>query len=193
MKNGANDADVNFLNAIGIFIGRIRVAFRGLWKNPLINISAIISIALGIGVFIAMFTIYDEFLLRRLPVPEPEKLVNFSAPGPKPGSQTSNRAAGIAYFQTLGIPLLAGRDFTREDVSGRQKVAVVNEAFAEKYNLGRDAVGKRISIGGNVLDVEIIGLARNAKVCTLGGADTAIRRKDKKDVKFISAHLLSPD
>jgi predicted permease len=69
-----------------------------------------------------------------------------------------------AYFQTLGVPLLAGREFTAADVSGGPKVAVVNQAFAKKFNLGKDAVGKHMAIGGDsLLDMEIIGLATNAK------------------------------
>ncbi len=49
----------------------------------------------------------------------------------------------------MGIRLLAGREFTRADVLGAPKVAIVNEAFVRKFNLGRDAVGKRIASDGN--------------------------------------------
>ena len=87
-----NDESVSLASKIEIFIGRTRIAFRNLRKNPLITISAIISIALGIGTATAMFSIYDEFLLRRLPVPEPEKLVNFTSPGPRPGNMSTNVA-----------------------------------------------------------------------------------------------------
>ena len=52
------------------------------------------------------------------------------------------------YFRTLGVPLIAGREFTAADAAGAPKVAIVNEAFAKKFNLGRDAVGKRMSAGG---------------------------------------------
>jgi len=60
--------------------------------------------------------------------------------------------------------LIAGRDFTHKDAYGLPKVVIVNEAFAEKYNLGRDAVGKRIGINGNTLDVEIIGLVKTRNI-----------------------------
>jgi len=79
---------------MNILLGRLRIAFRGLWKNPLIAVCAIISIALGIGASTAMFTIYDEFLLRRLPVPDAGRLVNFSSPGPKPGGMTTRTPGG---------------------------------------------------------------------------------------------------
>jgi predicted permease len=71
---------------------------------------------------------------------------------------------GPDYFRTLGIPLLKGREFTRADSFGAPKVAIVNEAFAKRFNLGMDAVGKRIRRGGGTdLDIEIVGLSQNAK------------------------------
>jgi hypothetical protein len=57
-------------------------------------------------------------------------------------------------------------------VRDAQKVAIVNEAFAKKFNLGRDAVGKRMATGGQPgreLDVEIVGLVQNAKYSKVKG------------------------
>jgi predicted permease len=71
---------------------------------------------------------------------------------------------GPGYFRTLGVPLLSGREFTASDRSGAPKVAIVNEAFVKKFNLGRDAVGKRMaSDGARELDIEIVGVVQNAK------------------------------
>ncbi len=67
------------------------------------------------------------------------------------------------YFRTMGIPVLSGRDFTEADTLGAPKVAIVNEAFAKKFNLGREAVGKRMGGRGRDLDIEIVGLVRNAR------------------------------
>ncbi len=68
------------------------------------------------------------------------------------------------YFHALGIPLLAGREFTAADGLGAAKVAVVNEAFAKKFGLGRNPVGKHMSSNGSSdLSVEIVGLVKNAK------------------------------
>jgi predicted permease len=72
-------------------------------------------------------------------------------------------AIAPGYFQTLGIPLLAGRDFTASDTAGAPAVAIVNEAFAEKFHLGRGAVGRRLAAGGPTLNIEIVGLVKNAK------------------------------
>ncbi|HVJ30154.1 MAG TPA: ABC transporter permease, partial [Gammaproteobacteria bacterium] len=72
---------------------------------------------------------------------------------------------GTGFFRTLGIPLLAGRDFTAADVTGTgtgtARIVVVNERSAERLGLGQDVVGRRIQVVGN--EAEIIGLVANAK------------------------------
>jgi predicted permease len=83
--------------------------------------------------------------------------------GPDIDSNSRFNAVGSGYFRTLGIPMLGGREFTHGDVFGSQKVAVVNEAFAKKFNLGRDAVGKFMSQGDDSLDILIVGLVKDAK------------------------------
>ena len=71
---------------------------------------------------------------------------------------------GPGFYKVLGVPLLAGREFTAADEVGRPKVAIVNEAFAKKFNLGKDAVGKRMALGDtNNLEIEIVGLVKDAK------------------------------
>lgn len=78
---------------------------------------------------------------------------------------------GPGYFHTVGIPLLAGREFTTSDLADRPKVAIVNETFAEKFGLGREAVGKRMATGGGdqELDMEIVGLMKDAKYSDVKG------------------------
>jgi predicted permease len=68
----------------------LRFALRTLAKTPIITLVAIFSLALGIGANTAMFSLFDQVLLRPMPVPDPYELVNFSDPGPKSGSQSSN-------------------------------------------------------------------------------------------------------
>lgn len=70
---------------------------------------------------------------------------------------------GSSYFETMGLPLLAGRSFSDADSSKRPKVAIVNQRFAETFGLGTDVVGKRMAIGDKgELDIEIVGLASDA-------------------------------
>jgi predicted permease len=70
------------------------------------------------------------------------------------------------YFHTMGIPVIAGREFKERDTTGSPKVVVVNEAFLRKYCKDGNAVGKRMAFGGGdhmVLDREIVGVVRNSK------------------------------
>lgn len=69
------------------------------------------------------------------------------------------------YFQTIGTPLLRGRGFTRQDTQAAQHVAVVDEAFAQRFFAGRDAIGQHIglSLPGHGYDYEIVGIAGNTK------------------------------
>jgi predicted permease len=88
------------------------------------------------------------------------------AAGPDTDVGSRYNEVGPGYFKTLGVPLLAGREFTEADAPGAPKVAIVNETFARKFNLGRDAVGKRMaSDSGQAaeLDTEIVGLMKDAK------------------------------
>ncbi len=92
--------------------------------------------------------------------------------GPDTDSGSRFNEIGPAYFRTMGIALLAGREFSPADSLNAPKVAIVNEAFAKKFNLGRDAVGKRIGSGegrNSKLDTEIVGLVQNAKYSEVKG------------------------
>jgi predicted permease len=86
--------------------------------------------------------------------------------GPDTDSNSRFNEVGAGYFRTLGIPLIAGREFTPADGPGSPKVAIVNEEFVKKFNLGREAVGKLIGSGrgnGSKLDTTIVGVVQNAK------------------------------
>jgi len=84
--------------------------------------------------------------------------------GPDTDTDSAMNQVGPAYFRTVGIRLLAGREFTRADAAGAPKVAIVNERFTKRFNLGRNAVGKRMGQGGpRTLDVEIVGVVQDAK------------------------------
>jgi len=85
--------------------------------------------------------------------------------GPDTNTTGAFNGVGPGYFKTMGVPLMAGREFTRADAAGAPKVAVVNQAFLRKFNLPENALGKRFGIGGpnSKPDIEIVGIARDAK------------------------------
>jgi predicted permease len=82
---------------------------------------------------------------------------------PQPGEsmEVSRAIVGPNYFHTMRIPLLAGRDITEQDADKAQRVAIVNEAFVDRYWPGQDAIGKRFQIYGEWFNV--VGVARNGK------------------------------
>jgi hypothetical protein len=68
----------------------LRLALRTLFRTPLVTIVAIVSLAFGIGANAAIFSMFNQMLLRPLPVVAPDELVNLAAPGPKPGQNSCN-------------------------------------------------------------------------------------------------------
>jgi predicted permease len=73
--------------------------------------------------------------------------------------------ASPGYFETLGIPRIAGRDFGNEKANA-PKVAVVNRALAEQLFPGENPIGQRVTGGGAIY--EIVGVVGNIKSRTLG-------------------------
>ena len=67
---------------------------------------------------------------------------------------------GPEYLHTMQIALLAGREFTVQDGDNSQKVAVVNEALADRYWPHQDAIGKRVWAEGHWST--IVGVAANS-------------------------------
>jgi len=89
------------------------------------------------------------------------------AADPKHAQQSAltNRVAPD-FFRTLGIPLLAGRDFTDADIKGNSPVFVVNATLAKKYFGSTDAVGKRFSAdfsSSHPVWGQIVGVAGNVR------------------------------
>jgi predicted permease len=86
--------------------------------------------------------------------------------GPDTNTNASFNAVGPGYLKTMGIPLVMGREFTRADAAGTPRVAIVNQAFVKKFNLGDSPIGKRFGTGGGPgtkMDIEIVGVAQDAK------------------------------
>lgn len=78
---------------------------------------------------------------------------------------------GPGYFDTMGTPLLAGRDFHRHDDLNAPKVAIVNEVFAKTYFSGANPVGRTFRVEERAGEpdsiFQIVGLVRNTKYSEL--------------------------
>ena len=85
--------------------------------------------------------------------------------GPDIDSGSRYTEVGAGFFTTLGVSMIAGRDILPSDIAGGSRVAIVNETFARKFNLGRDAVGKFMGFDEtrDSVSVQIVGLIPDVK------------------------------
>ena len=65
------------------------------------------------------------------------------------------------FFETLGSPPVTGREFDLHDRPGSRKVAVVNQALAQKFFGGQDPIGRGVGVHGTSADTLIVGLVPN--------------------------------
>ena len=77
--------------------------------------------------------------------------------------------AGHGFFATMQIRLLAGREFSENDTASAPEVAIVNDAYAQKFFPGTNPIGQRLSVtfDGARHDLEIVGLAKNVNSTSL--------------------------
>ncbi len=71
-------------------------------------------------------------------------------------------AGSASYFKLLGLPLVAGRAFTPQEVDAAAKVAVISESGARKLWPGQSPIGKRFLFGDDKVYTEIVGVAHDA-------------------------------
>ena len=91
---------------------------------------------------------------------------------PRQDEEMSINASIISpsYFSSLGIPLVAGRDFSDQDDAAHPKVAIINETMAHYFFGANNPIGKKIGTDDDPkapLDIEIIGLVKDAKYVNL--------------------------
>jgi predicted permease len=98
---------------------------------------------------------------------------NWEIPGvePPPGQDFMNIRYNLVsegYFDAMEIPLVEGRDFTANDRSGSEPVAIVSEAKARRYWPGESAVGQMIKRANREIGYRVVGVAGDTKVWWIG-------------------------
>jgi predicted permease len=128
---------------------QLRLAMRQLRLRPGMTFVVITMLALGIGATTAMFSLYHQILLRPLPVPEPDRLVNLAAPGPKPGGGITDLGIGNREAQ-FSYPMF--RDLEREQ-SGFTGIAAYVDYLANLSFEDRPTSGRIYLVSGSYFDV----------------------------------------
>jgi putative ABC transport system permease protein len=93
-------------------------------------------------------------------------------PEPAPGEYPTTEVRPITphFFETMGIPRLAGRDFQPSDTADSPLVAVISETLARRHLAGENPIGKRlhVNIGPRTgLRVEVVGIVRDIQFASL--------------------------
>jgi len=94
--------------------------------------------------------------------------------GRDPNDEHNRRFANYSpitpgYFQTMGIHLLRGRNFTQQDAEkNAAPVAIIDETMAKQFWPNEDALGRRFRFMIDKAPIEVIGIARDSKATTLG-------------------------
>jgi macrolide transport system ATP-binding/permease protein len=117
--------------------------------------------------------IQSATLARRLPftgdgIAFASVVIDGYAPAKDEDMRLNYETVGPQYFQTMRIPLAHGRDFDERDQDGAPGVVIINETMAGRYWPGGDALGRRIKLTKDWL--EIVGIAKDVKNRSLSEA-----------------------
>jgi len=102
------------------------------------------------------------------------------------------------YFNTMGIPVQFGRDFTRDDRDGNLRVAVVSESFASQHFPGESSLGKRVRFGGEESPYwEIVGVVGEVQHYSLGSTSMGqlylpFHQRPEENVRFVIKSSVPP-
>lgn len=132
-----------------------RLGFTARLMSQLVTLPDVKSVAFGTNLPLDVGLQGTEFKIHGEPstVEQPHTQVSIVSPG---------------YFETLGIQLISGRDFTQSDSADRPGVVIINSDLAQKYFPGTNPVGRRIEMGFRTgVPLEIIAVAANIKQTTL--------------------------
>jgi predicted permease len=83
---------------------------------------------------------------------------------------TVTNTIDVDYFKTMQIPLLEGRAFTAADQEGSLPVVIINEDLARRYWPHGNAIGNHLSLSGDTVRLQIVGVVKTSSYTTLGEA-----------------------
>src|SRR5262249_49915245 len=112
---------------------------------------------------------------------------------PRPASENDmncalNYVVEPDYLKVMGLPLTSGRFFTNQDDEHARRVAVIDEALANKFFSGMDPVGKRLHLNSTNQLVEIVGVVGHVKQWSLDADE-----KESLQVQLYTPFMQLPD
>ena len=137
------------------------IAFADRARNEIAAFPGVRSVSISSAEILAN----DDYVSNFTPegyVPQPGHV-------PQPGDDTDAMYdyIGPNYFSTMGIPLIAGREFAESDTSGSPKVCIINQQLAQRSFAGRNPIGLHLTSGAGKLytnpPMEIVGVVANSK------------------------------
>jgi predicted permease len=129
----------------------------GFWRATLEHVSRISGVE-------------SASLARTVPLGPGRQRQNWVNPGSGEKVNIDTNAVGPAYFRTLGITVLSGREFGHGDSHGSRPVVIVNERLAQMFWPQQDPIGKGIRLpDADKLVAEVIGVVRDVKYRDLRG------------------------
>jgi predicted permease len=106
------------------------------------------------------------------------------------------RIVSDGYFKAMGIPLLAGRDFTEHDTVDREQVIIINDVLARRLWPGQDAVGQMVTQDGGRRVIGVVGGVRHVKVEEESGSEMYVPMRQTNDfsaVELVVRTALPPE
>lgn len=123
------------MNTVGSIGQDLKYGIRQLRLNPGFTLAAVLSLALGIGANTAIFTLFDQIVLRLLPVKNPRELVQLRVEGGRAGSQSGD---GLHTFSHPAYLALRDRNTVFSGLTGQlvQSASLVGEDRSEMIRVG---------------------------------------------------------
>jgi putative ABC transport system permease protein len=201
MYGAAPSAETVKLGALAMaeFVQDIKYAIRIFVKNPAFSTTAILALALGIGVNVAVFSVVDTVLLKPVPHPDPDRLVVFATVFPGgPNYVTSDMKFNLWREQTAVVKDVAGYRYAMTNLTGVDRPEQVQGALvtSDYFHL----LGLGVDRGRTFTDIEVRD-GQNLAVVSDGfwrrafGGDPQIigRQISLNDASFEVIGVLDPD
>lgn len=102
------------------------------------------------------------------------------------------RIVSNGYFKTMGIPLLAGRDFTEHDGPSSEKVIIINDTLARRLWPGQNPIGQMVTQDGGRRVVGVVGGVRHVTVEQESGSEMYLPIRQTDDFSAVELVVRTP-